>query len=56
VAARFTTYPVILGEDATRYRDAVMEHPFMVEWRAAAQAEPWMIPAFELDAQGRPQD
>jgi len=56
VASRFTTYPVNLGEDATRYRDAVMGHPFMVEWRAAAQAEPWMIPAFELDAQGHPQE
>jgi glutathione S-transferase len=55
VAVRFTTYPVALGENATRYRDAVMGHPFMVEWRAAAQAEPWMIPAFELDAQGKPQ-
>jgi len=55
VAARFATYPVALGEDATRYRDAVMGHPFMVEWRAAAEAEPWMIPAFELDAQGNPQ-
>jgi glutathione S-transferase len=55
VASRFTTYPVALGETATRYRDAVMSHPFMVEWRAAAQAEPWMIPALELDAQGRPQ-
>jgi glutathione S-transferase len=55
VAARFTTYPVALGEEATRYRDVVMGHPFMVEWRAAAQAEPWMIPALELDAQGTPQ-
>jgi glutathione S-transferase len=55
VAARFALYPVTLGEEATRYRDAIMGHPLMVEWRAAAQAEPWMIPAFELDSQGNPQ-
>lgn len=55
VAARFATYPVALGEEASAYRDAILAHPFMVEWRAAAEAEPWMIPAFELDAHGRPQ-
>ena len=56
VAARFTTYGIALGEESSRYRDAIMGHPLMVEWRAAAEAEPWMIPAFELDAEGKPQN
>ena len=55
VAARFTTYDIALGEEASRYRDAIMSHPLLIEWRAAAEAEPWMIPAFELDAEGKPQ-
>ena len=55
VAARFTTYGIALGEEASHYRDTIMGHPLMVEWRAAAEAEPWMIPAFELDADGKPQ-
>lgn len=55
VAARFTTYGIALGEEASLYRDAIMGHPLLIEWRAAAEAEPWMIPAFELDAEGKPQ-
>jgi glutathione S-transferase len=55
VAARFAIYPVALGEETTAYRDAILAHPFMVEWTAAAGEEPWMIPAFELDAHGHPQ-
>jgi glutathione S-transferase len=55
VAARFATYSLTLGEEASHYCKAIMAHPFMVEWRAAAQAEPWMIPAFELDADGKAQ-
>jgi glutathione S-transferase len=55
LAVRFATYPVALGEEASRYRDAVLAHPWMVEWRAAAKAEPWMVLKFELDANGKPQ-
>jgi glutathione S-transferase len=55
VAARFATYGIALGEEASLYRDAIMGHPLLSEWRAAAEAEPWMIPAFELDAEGKPQ-
>ncbi|HTI85093.1 MAG TPA: glutathione S-transferase family protein [Alphaproteobacteria bacterium] len=55
VASRFATYPVSIGENARAYRDAILAHPFMVAWSAAAAEEPWMIPAFELDAQGQPQ-
>lgn len=55
VAARFATYPVTLGAAASGYRDAILAHPWMVAWRAAAEAEPWMVPKFELDADGKPQ-
>jgi glutathione S-transferase len=55
VVARFATYSISLGEESSRYCAAIMAHPFMVEWRAAAEAEPWMIPPFELDADGKPQ-
>lgn len=55
VAARFTTYSLTLGEESSHYCEAIMAHPFMVEWREAARSEPWMIPALELDAEGKPQ-
>ena len=55
VAARFVTYGIALGEEASLYRDTIMGHPFLVEWCAAAEAEPWMIPDFELDSTGKPQ-
>jgi glutathione S-transferase len=55
VATRFATYSTSLSEDATHYCEAILAHPFMVEWRNAAGAEPWMIPAFEVDAAGKPQ-
>lgn len=55
VVARFVTYGIALGEESSHYRDAIMGHPFLVEWCAAAKAEPWMIPDFELDSTGKPQ-
>ena len=54
VAFRFASYGVTVGEQASQYCAALLAHPFMVEWRAAALAEPWMIPAFELDNDGKP--
>jgi glutathione S-transferase len=55
VASRFATYPVSLGDEAKAYRDALLAHPFIVEWAADAAEEPWMIPALELDGHGHPQ-
>lgn len=55
VAFRFASYAINLGEDASHYCEALLAHPFVNEWRTAAAAEPWMIPAFELDAAGKPQ-
>jgi len=43
VASRFATYAVALDRDCAAYRDAVLGHPAMTEWRAAAAAEPWII-------------
>ena len=52
VASRFKTYAVPLGGEAQAYVAAVLEHPFMAEWREAAENEPWIIPEFELDQAG----
>ena len=41
---RFVTYGVPLPPAAAAYRDAVLAWPAMVEWAAAAAAEPWEIP------------
>lgn len=49
VASRFAGYGVDLESQAQAYVDAVLAHPFLVEWRDAAQAEPWIIQEFEYD-------
>ncbi len=51
VASRFETYHVALEPSAQDYVAAVMNHPFVLEWRAAGEKEPWIIPAFEYDAE-----
>lgn len=43
VVARFQTYEVELPEICALYRDAVWNCPEMLEWRAAAVAETWII-------------
>jgi glutathione S-transferase len=40
VASRFTTYAVVLPPACARYRDSMMELPFMQEWVADALEEP----------------
>ena len=47
VALRFKTYGVTLGESAAAYVEALLAHPPIVEWIAAAEAEPYMIPDYE---------
>lgn len=44
VASRCKTYGLPLGADAAVYRDAVLAHPDMQAWSAAARAETWRIP------------
>jgi glutathione S-transferase len=49
VVARFHTYAVEVAEAARTYMDAVMALPAWAEWRAAALAEPWVLPEDEVD-------
>ncbi|HYY39454.1 MAG TPA: glutathione S-transferase family protein [Xanthobacteraceae bacterium] len=49
VVARFHTYAVEVAEAARMYMDAVMALPAWAEWRAAALAEPWVLPEDEVD-------
>jgi glutathione S-transferase len=49
VVARFHTYAVEVAEAARAYMDAVMALPAWGEWRAAALAEPWVLPEDEVD-------
>lgn len=39
VATRFKTFALPASETAAAYRDAVLAHPWMVEWTTAARAE-----------------
>jgi glutathione S-transferase len=49
VAIRFAGYTVDLESQAQAYVDAVLAHPFVIEWRDAALAEPWITPEYEYD-------
>lgn len=47
VVTRFLTYSIPLPSLASNYCEAVWSHPFMVEWRAGAAKENWVIDKFE---------
>ncbi len=47
VAFRFRTYGVAPQGDAVPYLAALLAHPFLREWEAAALAEPTMVDADE---------
>jgi glutathione S-transferase len=49
VATRFVTYAVALSEPGAAYRDTIMAWPPMVEWIAAARAEP--VEMIELEVE-----
>jgi glutathione S-transferase len=49
VVSRFHTYGVELGWVAQSYMDAVMALSAWGEWKAAALAEPWVLPEDEVD-------
>jgi glutathione S-transferase len=49
VVSRFHTYAVEVSGAARAYMDAVMGLPAWREWRAAALAEPWVLPHDEVD-------
>lgn len=47
VVSRFATYSIELPRFAAAYAQAVIAHPFVQDWIAAAQEEPWVIEKFE---------
>jgi glutathione S-transferase len=47
VVSRFVTWEPELDAATRAYVDAVWNHPFMVDWRRAADAEPWIIERYE---------
>jgi glutathione S-transferase len=48
VITRFTTYAVVLDEDARDYVRQMLELPAMQEWIDAAKREPWTVPSCEF--------
>ncbi len=47
VVSRFATYSIDLPRFAAAYAQSVISHPFVQDWIAAAQEEPWVIEKFE---------
>jgi glutathione S-transferase len=47
VVTRFATYSIPLPRFALAYSAAIVAHPFMQDWIAAAQEEEWVIEKFE---------
>lgn len=47
VVTRLLTYAIPLPAEAAAYAEAVVAHPHMAEWHAAAQDETWVIERFE---------
>jgi glutathione S-transferase len=52
VITRIVTYSLPVARFATGYMDAVLHHPFMQDWIAAAQEEEWVIEQFEKPVNG----
>jgi Glutathione S-transferase len=47
IVSRFATYSIQLPRFAAAYAQSVFAHPFVQDWIAAAQEEPWVIEKFE---------
>ncbi|MDQ2764389.1 MAG: glutathione S-transferase family protein, partial [Pseudomonadota bacterium] len=52
VVTRIVTYGLPIARFAAAYMDAVIHHPFMQDWIAAAQEEEWVIEKFETPVVG----
>ncbi|MDE2405640.1 MAG: glutathione S-transferase family protein [Sphingomonadales bacterium] len=48
VVGRFITYGVPVPGFAMAYMEALWEHDWMQNWLELAEAEPWSVPAFEV--------
>ena len=51
VVTRFVTYSIRVPRFAEAYMEAILNHPWMLEWIEAAQEEPWIIEKYEQAAQ-----
>jgi glutathione S-transferase len=47
VVTRLVTYSLPVARFAPAYMNAVLQHPFMQDWIAAAQEEEWVLEQFE---------
>jgi glutathione S-transferase len=47
VVSRFVTWEPLLPAEAKAYVAAVWDHPFMQDWRRAADTETWVIDSYE---------
>ena len=52
VCTRIVTYQLPAPRFANSYVDAVLNHPWMQDWIAAAQEEEWIIDRYEVPAAG----
>jgi glutathione S-transferase len=50
VVTRFVTYQIPVPRFALAYMEAILHHPWMLEWIEAAQEEPWVIERYEPQA------
>jgi len=50
VVTRIITYSLPVARFATAYMEAVVSHPFLQDWIAAAQEEEWVIERYEMPA------
>ncbi len=50
VVTRLVTYSLPVARFAPGYMNAVLQHPFMQDWIAAAQEEEWVIEKYEQPA------
>ena len=49
VASRFETYGVAISPTSEAYKNAVLKHPWMQEWYAGADDEPWRLEKYEFE-------
>jgi glutathione S-transferase len=49
VVTRFLTYDVVLDRSCTVYCERIMALPFMMEWVAAARAEPAELEELDVE-------
>ncbi len=50
VVTRFVTYSIPVPRFAAAYMEAILSHPWMIDWIEAAQEEPWVIEQYEVPA------